>query len=207
MIRWAVFLLILFPPVVGCAREGQNSVGSPASPDTPGIYSTSRLRLSSDPGAVIVRIDDDVALTVAEFNERLMEFPIADLGQSVVEARKLVLDQMIDAKVIVREARKRRGGETGSLTLDGKPYQEERALAQTVIKADIANPFLVTDQEAVEFLKQNPAVLQTAQGGKMTDVERLHVKFTMLSARFQEKKMKWRDEVKLELSEGLLEAE
>jgi hypothetical protein len=205
-IRSAGLLLLAATVLPACSHPG-TTAGARATAGrqpTPGIYPQSRLLLAGDPGSVLVRIGGDPALTVAEFNERLMEFPVGDTGQGVAAARREILEQMIDVKMIAREAARRwpamRHESAGPTSLG-----EERALVQTLIKSDVANPLLVSDDEARTYYESHRSAFEQLDASSMGNEERmLQIKFTYLSERFQAQIRAWRSRQTIEVADDLL---
>lgn len=204
--RSAVFGLLIATITMACSRPQATASPEqqPAGPPAAGIYPQGRLELQADPGSTLVKIGGDPALTVDEFNDRLREFPIRDEGQDVAVARKQVVDQMIDAKLIAREAVRRRssGNRAGG---QGTTPADERALAQDLIRTSVANPNLVGDDEAQSYYEKHRHAFQQLDASSSSNAERmLFIKFTLLSERFQERIRSWRSKQTIEISEDLL---
>ncbi|MBI1951309.1 MAG: hypothetical protein HYS34_08105 [Acidobacteria bacterium] len=204
--RAVLFELLIAAITLACSR--QQAAGSPvqqhAGPSAPEIYPQGRLEVNADSGIAVVMIGGEPAITVEEFNARLREFPIRDEGQDAAAARKQVVDKMIDLKIIVREAARRRssGGRESGPTLD---YAEERGLAQEMVRTSVANPLLVSDDEAEKYYAEHKQMFQELDASGSSQEERmLFIKFTLLSKRFKEKVRSWRSQQTIEISEDLL---
>jgi hypothetical protein len=199
-------LALIALPACTHAPTGAGSTPAAAARASSGIYPQGKLQLTADPAQVLVSIDGDPALTVGEFNDRLMEFPIGDLGQDVASARRQVVEQMIDTKLIAREAARRwpamKHGEGGAASV-----REERALVQSLIKTDVANPFLVSDQEARTYYESHRAAFGQLDDAKLADEERmLNIKFTILSGKLKERLRAWRSEQTIAIADDLLKS-
>lgn len=203
---WARLVALIVTTMIACSapQSSNKAVPPPSKGQDAGIYPQGRLELQGDPRSVIVRINGEPALTVGEFNERLMEFPVGDEGQDVVAARRYVLDQMIDAKVIAREAAKRRSV-AAPVSGQSSSYQTERALAQSLIKTSVANPLLVSNGDARKYYVEHRGAFQQLDASNASEEERmLFIKFKLLSERFQEKIRTWRSQESIEISDNLL---
>jgi len=213
-IRIACVPLLAAIVLPGCTRSSVGAGSAPGAGSPPataertssGIYPQGKLQLAAGPAQVLVTFDGDPALTVGEFNDRLMEFPIGDLGQDVASARRQVVDQMIDAKLIAREAARRwpamKHGEGGAAAV-----REERALVQSLIKTEVANPFLVSDEEARTYYESHRAAFQQLDAANLAVEERmLNVKFTILSGKLKDRLRAWRSEQTIAIADDLLKS-
>ncbi len=204
--RAAFFTLLIVAVLLACSRR-QAAAGPDqqhAGESVAEIYPQGRLELKADPRSALVKIGGEPAITVEEFNARLREFPIRDQGQDVAAARKQVVDKMIDVKIIVSEAARRRPpGDRPSAS--SSPYAEERVLAQEMVRTSVANPSLASDDEAEKYYAEHRQIFQQLDASGSSQEERmLFIKFTLLSERFKERVRSWRSQETIEISEDLL---
>jgi hypothetical protein len=164
-----------------------------------------KLTLTGPPRDVLARIGGWPAITLYEFNARLPEFPVGDTGQGVLDARKEVLDQMVDAKLIVLEARRRRGDVDPRFGDPVLSIAEERSLATGVIVESVANPALLSDAEARSYFLEHKEAFPQIQSADLSKPEMvLSVKFSILSERFRNQRRAWRLEQGVETDDRLL---
>jgi hypothetical protein len=164
--------------------------------------------MTGPPDDVVARIGGRPAITSREFNARLTEFPIGDSGQGVYEARISVVNQMVDAKLIVLEARRRRGEADPHADDRAITLAEERDLGVGVIRESVANPMLLSNAEAQAYFEEHREAFPQVRSADLSEPEHvLFVKFTILSKRFQERLEDWRSDAGVEIDDNLLRQE
>lgn len=172
-----------------------------------GIYSPERLRIRGDPAGVLVTIGRDIAITVSEFNNRLQEFPIGDEEQSLIDARRAALSQMIDYKTIAREGLRRHHPDQALPSNDAQnPYAAERFLAESVISRSVGNPSLVSDEDANAFVRERgEAFEQLARSLGSSQERMIFAKILLLDQRWLAEVEAWRNLEEIEIFEDNLE--
>jgi hypothetical protein len=187
--------------------EGVGVALDSGSGDAAGVYSPERMHIRADPAEVLVTIDRDTVISVWEFNHRLREFPIGDEGQSVLDARKVVLSRMIDYKAVAREGLRRHHPDQPLPPNSAQdPFAAERFLAESVMSRSMANPSLVSDEDAATFVRERGEAFDQAAGkvgseqGKM-----IFAKILLLDQRWQAQVETWRNSEKIEIFDDNLE--
>src|SRR5262245_51242437 len=185
---------------LSCSTHAPDSAQASAPAPGSGIYPLGKLELTGAPRNVVATIGGRPAITLYEFNSRLPEFPVGDKGQAVLDARKEVVDQMVDAKLIVLEARRRRGDVDPHFGDPPLSIAEERSLATGVVMDSVANPAILSDSEARSYFLEHKEDFPQIDSADLSKPELvLSVKFSILSARFREKRRAWRIEEGVEI--------
>lgn len=165
----------------------------------PSEVDLTRLTYRGPDGVTLVRSRGRPFITIKEFNDWLGSYPLNLTSQEPAVARRQALEQMVAFKLIVAKAR-----ETGYEQKVRSPegVLDDRSLAMSYVRDQLANQTAVTDRQADAYYAANPARFgRVVPDDAPPELKRMAVKVSMQGERLWERVKSWMEQASLTYSE------